>query len=162
MPTGKLEDYLPYFRHEIDEEMEGLSILIREAKIKPDTFLWHRIIENIEREYSYMNGIVRNIYEDEGFEFECTLNPDQSEFYHLVLTDKAKELLCEVHLNISVSDGEFTELYLCGKNGVSYAHVTAFDLLCDEDRNFIQELVNKKLLKRKRTVIYTEEYTLEG
>ena len=151
MPTGKLEDYLPYFNYEKspDPEIPEYSYLLRNARLKPDSCLVTDAANDIEAMYNNGDSVWQQYFELEGLKFEYVLLPDQHNVYKLITDDKAKEYLSKVVLNITECEGELIEMVLALPSGVVYGHVSYLDELCDEDKKFVEDLMKKKLLKKK-------------
>ena len=57
VPTGKVEDYLPFFKLEKDEEIEEASYLLREVKIDPNSKLGKLALDNLDRIQQFRNAL---------------------------------------------------------------------------------------------------------
>ena len=161
IPTGKKEDYLPYFELEQDEELEGYEYLVKEIKINFDSKFAKLVIKDFEYMYTnQFNSDLRDKFERTGLVFEYILNPDQTNSYQLVINDKAKEYISLCYLNIAIVDGEMEEMVLAAADGNIYGNADTIDEALDEEgKVFIQTLVDKKLLKKK--IRKLESYPLE-
>ena len=90
MPTGKFEDYLPYFEPIEDENFDDTFYLVRGVKIEEDCPLFEIALKEIENDYNAGTSGQRNWLESRGMKFEYTLNVDQTSSYKLVIDDAAK------------------------------------------------------------------------
>lgn len=163
MPTKrKISEYLPYFRYEEDENIEDCGYLIRDVKIDmEEEYLVEKVISGIEFNYNLSNSEQRENLEKEGLKFEYRLNDDQTNSYHLVLDDFAKEYISHAVLNIAVYEGDMEEMVLATADGMCYGHVDTVSLLDKEGKAFLKELMDKGLLKKKRIPIYEEMIDVE-
>lgn len=149
VPTKKLEEYLPYFRYEKDENFDDIAYLLRDVNISADSILFEMAIEQIEAEYSFVDSEYQKQMELSGFQFKYVLNDDQTNSYKLIVTDKVKEMVTKAVLNIAIVDGKYEGMLLVVEYGGSYGHIDAFDCLDEEGKKFLKELLNKKMLKKK-------------
>ena len=157
MPTGKVKDYLPYFKYEEDDELEGYAYLLKEVRIKPDSEAYKIAIESMENFYNLSNSEFREGLESFGLKFEYVLNPDQTNSYKLVLDDVAKEYISKVTLNIAVVEGSFEPLVVVLSSGYILGNADAVESLDSDSKKFIDELVEKKLLKKKTIKLHDME-----
>ena len=160
-PLKKMEEYLPYFIYEKDEKLEGIGYLLKDVVIELDSALWKLAIQGIERQYNYFNSEFRKELELQGLEFKYVLLENQSSYYSLVMNDTAKEYVRKAVLNIANIEGKLEEMVIVLADGSLYGNVDAFESLNQEGIDFLNQLINNKLIKKKTIKINQETVSLD-
>ena len=155
MPTGKVDDYLPYFERIEDENFDDTFYLVRSVKIEEDCPLFAIALKEIENDYNTGTSGQRNWLESQGMKFEYTLNVDQTNSYKLVINDAAKAYASKAYLHIGYMEGEFSDLNIILAGGLPYGSYDVIDALTGEGKEFLQMLIKKKLLKKKTIQLET-------
>ena len=163
VPTGKKEDYLPYFELKQDKELEEYEYLVKEVNINFDSEFAKLVIKGFEYLYTtQFDGETRDKLERAGIVFEYVLNPDQTNSYKLVLNDAAKAFISPCYLNIAIVEGEMEEMVLAAADGNVQGNSDTIDEALDEEgKAFIKMLVDKKLLKKKKVRLHEELIDLD-
>ena len=141
------KEYLKYFTYEKDENLGGYGYLLKKVRIDINSNFIDEVKEGIEDMYNRCTSEHRKAIESLGLSFEYRLNEDQTSSYYLIMNDAAKEYVSEAYLNIADAEGSLEEMVLATANG-AYMDMFVFDCLVEEDKKFIEMLVNERLLKK--------------
>ena len=150
VPTKKLKDYKPFFKIEKDKDIDDCFYLVKEVELDQGTKIWERSILNFEKNYNSSNSKSQQMFEEAGFVFEYKLDSDQSSSYKLVVNDVAKDFLKKGQLNIAVFGEDMQEMVLITADGSCYGDTDTICSASQQVRDIIDELVGKKLLKKKK------------
>lgn len=157
MPTGKVDDYLPYFERIDDENYDDAFYLVREVKILEDSQLFGVALNGIEEDYNNGTSGQRKWLESRGLKFKYTLNVDQTNSYKLIIDDAAKKYASLGILQLASLEDELSELNIILAGGLPYGSYDVIDALTGEGKEFLRMLIKKKLLKKKTVILETIE-----
>ena len=160
MPTKGKDEYLKYFKYELDKEIEGIAYLRKYVNIRFDSPITNRIILGLETLYNYNDSEFQASLEKMGLKFEYRLDDDQTNSYHLVIDKVTKRPFLEAVLNIALVDDKPKEMLLAAADGMNFGGAdTIYDSVDDEGKAFIDTLIKENLLERKtiRNYYFVEE-----